>query len=71
MWDELQHPQAEQGLLSVPPNAPPGMGQGPGRLFVGFLLAVLLQTNKQNDGVCLRYLGNNVSPAPLGMTNPR
>lgn len=33
--------QAEQGMFSlfVPPNAPQGMGQGPGRLLVGYFIA--------------------------------
>lgn len=36
MWNKLQHPRPEKGLLFVSPN---GMGQGPEKLFVGSFIA--------------------------------
>lgn len=58
MWNKLQHPRPEKGLLFVSPNASHGMGQGPEKLFVGSFIA------KENHRFCLHYLGNNVDGLP-------
>lgn len=39
MWNKLQHPRPEKGLLFVSPNASHGTGQGPEKLFVGSFIA--------------------------------
>lgn len=52
VWNKLQHPQPEKGLLVVPPNASHGMGQGPGKLFIGCFIANKILKSQVLSALC-------------------
>lgn len=52
VWNKLQHPQPEKGLLVVPPNASHGMRQGPGKLFIGCFITNKILKSQVLSALC-------------------